>query len=168
MLGYDPTRGLAVLSRRRAAFRARLVGLGITVALMIGFYVWQREQFSGWGWMVAYAVTMAVSVGLAIGFWISYRIARRDLAELGPGPALRIGRAGVSIGPVYAGWPEVASLVVVGGGLGRSPRLQLNRHAGPPVSVPLDLLDVSPATLDSTARAYSGGRHGVDLSALDT
>ena len=28
-------------------------------------------------------------------------------------------------------------------------------------------VEVHPATLDSTARAYSGGRHGVDLTALD-
>jgi hypothetical protein len=34
--------------------------------------------------------------------------------------------------------------------------------------VPLDQIPTLPATLDSTARAYSGGRFGVDLRALDT
>jgi len=36
------------------------------------------------------------------------------------------------------------------------------------LTVPLDQIDVRPATLDLTARAYSGGRHGVDLQALDS
>ena len=34
--------------------------------------------------------------------------------------------------------------------------------------MPLDQVTVFPATLDTTVRAFSGGRHGIDLSALDT
>jgi hypothetical protein len=34
--------------------------------------------------------------------------------------------------------------------------------------VPLDQITVFPATLDSTVRAFSAGRHGVDLSAIES
>jgi hypothetical protein len=61
----------------------------------------------------------------------------------------------------------VVSIKVVKGGVGRSPRLELSRTNAGPGSVALDQISVHPATLDSTARAYSGGRHGVDLEALD-
>ena len=53
------------------------------------------------------------------------------------------------------------------GKLGHGPQLTVTRTDGYSLSVPLDQLDVYPATLDSTARAYSGGRFGVDLAALE-
>ncbi len=56
---------------------------------------------------------------------------------------------------------------MVKGGLGRGPVLRLTLADGRQVGVGLDQISVFPATLDSTARAFSGGRHGVDLTALD-
>ena len=35
-------------------------------------------------------------------------------------------------------------------------------------TLPFDQVTVFPATLDTTVRAFSGGRHGIDLSALET
>jgi hypothetical protein len=69
---------------------------------------------------------------------------------------------------VYVPWPEVVSLAAVRGrGIGAAPLLQLTRTSGPPLTVPFEQLSSRPATLDMTARAYSGGRHGIDLSAFD-
>jgi hypothetical protein len=38
---------------------------------------------------------------------------------------------------------------------------------GSQASVSFEQIPTYPATLDTTARAFSGGRHGVDLTALD-
>ena len=93
---------------------------------------------------------------------VGYVQAKRELASVREGVALRIGRAGVQVADAFAYWPQVSSLHVVKGRVGRSPRLapRPRRRLG---EVPLDQLDVLPATLDTTARAYSAGRHGVDL-----
>ena len=64
-------------------------------------------------------------------------------------------------------WSYVSSLDTVRGGPGRSPRLRLRTTDGRTSQVPLDQVQAFPATLDSSARAFSAGRHGVDLSALD-
>ena len=67
-----------------------------------------------------------------------------------------------------ASWPEVAAIDTVKPGLGRGPRLRLTTGDGRRGDVPLDQVTVFPATLDSTVRAFSAGRHGVDLSALES
>ena len=55
------------------------------------------------------------------------------------------------------GWPRQAAR-----------ELRLTLIDGRQAEVPLDQVTVFPATLDSTVRAFSAGRHGVDLSALET
>ncbi len=51
--------------------------------------------------------------------------------------------------------------------MGRGTMVRLTAVDGRQADVPLGHVTVFPATLDSTARAFSGGRHGVDLAALD-
>ena len=75
--------------------------------------------------------------------WHSGRRARRDVAD-------------------------VATIDTIKGGLGRGPRVRLVLTDGRQAAVPLDQINVFPATLDSTVRAFSAGRHGVDLSALES
>jgi hypothetical protein len=67
-----------------------------------------------------------------------------------------------------ASWPEVAVIDTIKGGVGRKPRLRVTTADGRRADVPLDQVTVFPATLDSTVRAFSAGRHGVDLSALES
>lgn len=166
---YDPTELETLVARRRAQVRSRIVSLVITLVILTVIYFWQAEQLRGVAAIaVAYSFAIALSLGWLAVVFIRYRRARADLAEVGDGLALRIGRPGVQVTDLYAGWPEVASLAMVkGGGLGRAPRLQLSLTDGRRASVGLNQISVFPATLDSTARAYSGGRHGVDLTALD-
>ena len=66
-----------------------------------------------------------------------------------------------------ASWPEVVVVNTVKGGMGKDPRLRLTTTDGRRADVPLDQITVFPATLDSTVRAFSAGRHGVDLSAIE-
>lgn len=152
--------------RSARMLRGRLISLAITIAVVIAFALWLRSQGQLAGLWIS-AVIIAASAAWA-GVWVVlYRRARRELSGAGAGTAIRIDRTGVEVGGQAAGWPEVASLAVVKGGLGRSPRLQLTRTDGQSSSVALNQVDVMPATLDSVARAFSAGRHGVDLTALD-
>jgi hypothetical protein len=110
---------------------------------------------------------LGISLGFAIFAFLAWRQANKILAAMGQGLALRIGRPGVEIAGAYVPWTEVGSLAVTRGRLGHGPQLTVTRSDGYSLSVPLDQLDVFPATLDSTARAYSRGQHGVDLTALE-
>lgn len=84
-----------------------------------------------------------------------------------PGTAIRVDRGGIEIAGLRAGWADVRSVATTKAGIGRSPRLQLTLLDGRTASLALDQVTVLPATLDSTVRAYSGGRQGVDLTALE-
>jgi hypothetical protein len=148
--------------------RSRLVSLGVTVVVLVLLYRFGGTRLQGAGFLAVYGIALVVSLAWFAGYLVAYLIARRELGTLGSGTAVVIGRRGVQVAGVSVPWSEVVALVVVPGGLGRSPRLELRRTSGGPASVPLNQVVVHPATLDSTARAYSAGRHGVDLAALES
>jgi hypothetical protein len=156
------------VARRRQQMRSRLISFGITIAVLVIFYLWQRDQLRGAGIVVIYVLVLLVSFAWFAVFLIGYLRARQELARVGSGTAVRIGPPGIQVAGLAASWNEVATLGAVKGGLGRSALLQLNLTDGRHATVPFEQLSVFPATLDSTARAFSGGRFGVDLSALDT
>jgi hypothetical protein len=164
---YDPSQLQQRVARRRRGMWSRVVSLGITILILVLFYVFGGDQTRAAGSLWVYGVIVGISLAWFVGYLVAWLRARRALAAVGTGTAVRIGRPGIQVGRVFARWSEVTEVTTATGRWGRSPRLELRRTSGPPVSVPLDQIDVHPATLDSTARAYSGGRHGVDLSALD-
>jgi hypothetical protein len=164
---YDAALIAEKVSRRRRLMRSRLVSLGITVVVLGGLYLWQRDQLQGVGFLILSGLILAVSVALFVVFLVRYQQARKELGSVGSGTAVRMGPPGVEVAGLFAAWPEVASLAAVPGRLGRSPVLQLTTLSGSQASVSFDQIPTYPATLDSTARAFSGGRHGVDLTALD-
>jgi hypothetical protein len=165
---YDAGPLMEKVARRRRLMRSRLLSLGITIVVLVIIYLWQRNQFQGGAaFGVLYAVVLLLSFGWFAVFLIGYLRARQELAGVGSGTAVRIGPPGVQVAGLAASWNEVASLAAVKGGLGQSPLLRLSLADGRQASVPFEQLPTFPATLDSTARAFSGGRFGVDLSALD-
>ena len=95
-------------------------------------------------------------------------MAKQEFRGLGSGTAIRIGPAGIQVAGLGASWPEVVAINTIKGGVGRDPRLRLSTTDGRRADVPLDQVTVFPATLDSTVRAFSAGRHGVDLSAIES
>jgi hypothetical protein len=147
---------------------SRLISLGITVVILVLLYVFGGDRLQGAGFLSVYGVVLAISLAWFVGYLVAWLRVRRELRGVGSGTAVRIGRPGIQVGRVFAPWSEVTGVAMTAGRWGRSDRLVLRRTGGPPASVPLNQIDVQPATLDSTARAYSGGRHGVDLSALDS
>lgn len=165
---YDSTAADQRVARRRQQIKMRLISLGITVVIMIIFYLWRREEMAGSFFLVGYLLVFAIAFGWLAFHYIGYRIAQRERADVGQGVALRIDRTGVELAGTFAPWPQVAGLAAVKGGFLRAERLQLSRTDGEPVSVAFEAMAVRPATIDQSARAYSAGRHGVDLSELDS
>jgi hypothetical protein len=166
-LVYDPSGPLQRVARRKKKLVSRAISLGITLAIMIGIYLWQRDQFGYSAPWVIYGIVLAISVAFGVVAFLAWRQARKILASMGQGIALRLGRPGVEIAGAYVSWADLGSLAVTKGKLGHGPQFTVTRTDGHSLSVPLDQLEVYPATLDSTARAYSGGRFGVDLAALE-
>jgi len=164
---YDAALIAEKVSRRRRMMRSRLVSFGITMVVLIGLYLWQRDQLQGVGFVILSGLILTVSAALFVVFLVRYLQARKELGSVGSGTAIRMGPPGIQVAGLFAPWPEVASLAAVRGRLGRSPVLQLTTLSGSQAGVSFDQIPTYPATLDSTARAFSGGRHGVDLTALD-
>lgn len=167
-LPFDPTQVQARVLRRRRRMRARLTSLIITVVLVVILAVWKRDQLKGAGYLTLFAFLLGGSTVWFVVYLIGYLRARHELNRMGSGLALRIDRTGVEVGGTFVPWPAVRGLAAAPGGLAKSPLLRLDQVDGPSLTVPLDQLAVKPATLDTTARAYSAGRHGVDLSRLDS
>ena len=165
---YDPGPLADKVGRRRRLLRSRLVSLGITIAILLLIYLWQRENLDGAFFVVLCAVVLAVSLVLIGISAVLLVAAKREFGGLGRGTAVWIGPAGIQVAGLSAAWPEVVSIRTVKGGIGRDPRLRLTTTGGRQADVPLDQISVFPATLDSTVRAFSAGRHGVDLSALES
>lgn len=169
LLPYDPTALDQTVRRRRRRLVGRLISLGISLAILGGVYAWQHRAIAAQGgaYWVFTGILLAISVVPLLVVLIGFLRARAELRRVPAGIAVRMGRPGVVVGTAFARWPEVVALEVVPGGLGRADRLRLRSASGAVGVVPLDQVVVHPATLDSTARAYSAGRQGVDLSRLD-
>lgn len=168
LVPYDPSQLQQKVARRRRGMWSRLVSLGVTAVILVLLYVFAGDRYQGGGFLTVYGVVAGISLAWFLGYLIAWLAARRQVRGVGTGTAVRIGRPGIQVARVFTPWPEVTALTMTAGLGGRNPRFELRRSSGPPVSVPLDQIEVHPAALDSTARAYSGGRHGVDLTALDS
>ena len=165
---YDPGPLADKVARRRRRLRSRLISLGITIAVLLLIYLWQRDALTGAFFVVLCAIVLGISLVL-IGISAALLVmAKREFASLGSGAAIWIGPPGIQIAGLNASWPEVVAIGTIKGGVGRDPRLRLTTVDGRHAEVPLDQVTVFPATLDSTVRAFSAGRHGVDLSALES
>ena len=163
---YDPAPAEEKVRRRHRMFRSRIFSLGITVVVLIALYFFVGRKYNGIAIFGLYGLMLLVSVGWLVAAYLAYRMAKRELASVGQGTALVIDRSGVQLAGTRVPWAQVTALTAIKGPMFGSPLFQL-AHAGGEVAVPFDHLEVSPARLDMVARAYSGGRHGVDLTAMD-
>ena len=161
---YDPGPLADKVARRRRRLRSRLISLGITIAVLLLIYLWQRDALTGAFCAIVLGISL-VLIGISAALLV---MAKREFASLGSGAAIWIGPPGIQVAGLNASWPEVVAIGTIKGGVGRDPRLRLTTVDGRHAEVPLDQVTVFPATLDSTVRAFSAGRHGVDLSALES
>ena len=169
LLPYDPTTLAETVRRRRRRFVGRVISLVISLAILGGILAWQWDTIrtQGGAYWVFLGVVMLINLVPLVVVLLGFLRSRQELRNVPSGIAVRMGRPGAVVGTAFARWPDVEALDVVPGGLGRADRLRLRTRDGATGLVPLDQVVVHPATLDSTARAYSAGRLGVDLSRLD-
>ena len=165
---YDPGPLTEKVERRRHLIRARLLSLGITIALLVLIYIWQGDALRSVGFIIIVAIVLGTSVAWLAVSVVLYFLAKREVKTMGNGVAIRIGPPGIEVAGLSAPWPYVAGIDTIKGGFDRGPRVRLTLTDGRKADVPLDQVTVFPATLDSTVRAFSAGRHGVDLSALES
>lgn len=168
---YDGTEVQRRLQHRKGMLRMRLISLAVTIVIMVVVYIFFRDRFEGAGpsWIIVYALVLLLSLGWVAGTFVAYRLAKQEAVGLPPEGtvALRVNRQGVEFAGTQIGWHELQEIAVVKGNFGQGQLLQAARTAGEPVWVSIRQLPVPLGTVDSVARAYSGGRHGVDLTALD-
>lgn len=163
---FDDSRLQDRVRRRKRGLWGRVVSLVITAGVLTLLYFFGGDARQGSGYLTVYGVVLGISAAWLVGYLVAWLRARRALGRVGRGTAVRVGRPGIQVARSFTPWAEVTGLAMVRH-RGRGVAFEVRRTSGPPVSVPLEQVDVHPATLDSTARAYSGGRHGVDLTALD-
>ena len=137
-----------------------MISLVITSALLLLIYLWRREDMQGAVFVVIDGLVLGISLAWLAASIVLYVLAKREARTLGNGIAIRIGPPGIQIAELAVTWPQVAAIDTIKGGLGRGPRVHLVLTDGRQAAVPLDQVNVFPATLDSTVRAFSAGRHG--------
>ncbi len=167
LVPYDSGPLTEKVARRRALVRSRMISLLITVAVLAGVYLWQRDQLRGAGFLIAYGIVLAVPLVWLIVVSIMYLRARGALRGVREGVAIRMGPPGIQVAELAAPWSQVSSVAAVKPGVGKGPVLRLSLVDGRQSAVPFEQVTVFPASLDSAVRAFSASRHGVDLSALD-
>lgn len=142
----------------------------LVAALLTAFYVWKASSLGGWS-VTLLVVAWVPTIALITWYAVKLAGARRNLAGIGTGDALVIGRAGIEgVTPGQSSermpWGEIASVAAASGGLGREPDLVVTRHDGRRWSVPLAFLDAQVGTIDNAVRVFSGGRKGLDVTNL--
>lgn len=165
---FDSARPAEKAERWRRLFRGRVITFGITIVILVGIYVWRRNQGDGGSFIAIYGIIFVVSLLWLVAYLVLWLIHRAAVRRVGIGIALRVDRRGITVVDTFAPWVEIISVKAVKGPMGVGPLLQVERTTGAPLTVPFDHMTVPPSTIDMTARAYSGGRHGVDLNALES
>lgn len=163
---YRPDVADAVVGRARRALVGRLVSTAISLGVFgILWAIWPAT-FTDWApWFIGVSLLTGGATALLDAVrWIRIR---GDARAVHAGLALGLNRDGVLIADRWLPWAEVGSMLVKPGSLGSSSRLVTTGRDNASTTVPLDLTDAMPATLDSVVRVLSGGRASVDLSRLD-
>ncbi|MFZ0529724.1 MAG: hypothetical protein WAL91_04205 [Propionicimonas sp.] len=151
-------------AKSRLFWRLGTTALGMA-AVAAAWYFWPDQVGP---WAPAYLWTsLAVLVGFGLANLVQFLRARADARLAQPGLAVGLNRNGLLVGQRWLPWPEVGSMIVKPGAFGASASLVTTGRDRTASSLPLDLTDTMPATLDTAVRVLSGGRAFVDLSRLD-
>ena len=104
---------------------------------------WWYALFSAIITFVLYGIVLGISAALGVFSFLAWRQAKKILASMGQGIALRLGRPGVEIAGAYVPWGDLGTLAVTKGKLGHGPQFTVTRTDGHSLSVPLDQLQVA-------------------------
>lgn len=191
VVAFNPVPAAGRVARHQAT-RLRLA-LEALVVVVVGALIWavSRKSFNVGtllgmllSWLVLFLILFVIQS-------LRLRSARKALLTIDEGTALRIDPAGVAVRRSLrdtrgsragfsdvatdprepeldlVAWDGVSRLAVLGTSMGAGPVLRVEDDAGHRWEVALSWLDALPGTIDSAVRAWSGGRQGLDASALD-
>jgi hypothetical protein len=171
---YDPTvlKGRVASARHGVIWGA--VTLGLTLVVLAGVLIHIQVNLDGtpgetWAmarWVLAFSA--GFSVLTLVGRLVWFYRQRAGLRRVGEGLALRLSSGGVQTaadGPLP--WDAIEEVRAARGKWGHGYSLELRGADGSTQTLPLEGLDLLPGSLDAATRAYSAGRHGVDLSVVD-
>lgn len=166
-----------VLAARVAGERGRAImngiSTGITVVGLAGVLLYVRlarqwvfdEVFGMLTWFLSISAVAGIAILVARLVWLSRLRAGLDAVD--EGVAFVVSSWGIEYADGHAAWDDIAHIAAAKGRLGQGCRLRVERLDGSGFDFPLEGLGILPGTLDAAVRAYSAGRHGVDLSLLD-
>lgn len=170
LVGYTP-----VAMTKRAAMIRKLMfrqWLGVGISLLISVVWWlifrpEVDSLLFWLLIASVALSLARVVITGVRLWR----ARRTIGRIPLGPAFQIDNHGVVLATVGTGerigWPDIRVVKGRGKLFNPGPRLEFGWQPDGHWSVPIIQLDAAPKSIDSALRAFSLGRFGLDLSAVD-
>lgn len=184
VVGYTPVRMANQVASMGVKLRSMVLSTLFSALIWTAIWWWQRANWGApWLLLVGYAVSLLGIVWAVI----QLVAARRALRRIPTGEALRLTADGMVTHTVQGervelNWDEARQIGVWGHEVGAGPRIKVKvarttqpkrfwqKASSPAVAweMPLYYLDALPGTIDGAIRAFSQGRHGLDVTGLDT
>lgn len=164
-MGFSPVRAAERVARWHGKLRTQLLLVALAVICALGVAMWRGFRLPLMG-AVLLVILVVVPLAFAIGDAVMLAIAKRDLASVGEGDALVVGRSGVTARDVTAPWASIRRLSTRPGGVLRSSLLVVETEQGA-TTLPLDFVDRPLAEIDHAVRQASSGRVAVEISPLE-
>lgn len=170
---YDPERVEQRIGVQRRRTIWGLISTALSVAGLAALYLYgllvTKGQPGETGqllrWVLGFSSVTGLISLLANLLWL--RALRRARWAVGQGLAMQLSHRGIETVDGMLGWDEISRVRAANGRLGQGYRLDIVGTDQRVRTFPLDGLALLPGTLDAATRAYSSGRHGVDLSVVD-
>ncbi len=158
------------VAKHRSSIRWRVISAIISLAILIAIVVFLNPGWSQ-GWLILFFALWALSTGIWMAIsLVGLHRAKRDLASISHGDAIRITRRGLEFlhpEPAQAEWARISALKITGASLGAGPKLVMEVDGKPAAMVPMSFLDAMPSAIDSAVSAHSLGRVRLDVSDMD-
>ena len=164
-------------TRFRLAVQALVVVIigGLLWALTADAFELSTVMWMFGAWVVLFLVLFVIQN-------LRQHAARKDLLDVGEGPALIVNSDGLSVRRILRtgeddsvaptmdeiGWKDMTSIKVGGSSIGSGPGLVVHADDGRQWEVPLSWLDCPPADIDAAVSTASRGRVHVEQAGVDT
>lgn len=169
-VALTPLPTAARVTKHRSAIRWRIISAIISLAILVAIVIFLNPGWSR-GWTIFFFAAWAISSGIwMVISMVGLHRAKKDLASIAHGDAIRISRHGLEFlhpQPVHADWAGISALKITGASLGAGPRLVMEVDGQPAAQVPMSFLDAMPSAIDSAVTAHSLGRVRLDVSDMD-
>jgi len=170
LVSYSPVAIAQRAARFRSTLNRRTISLVISAVFSgVLWFFYRPGPATLFFWLLVGAV--AYSLAQVIKLFVQLKWARKTTSQVPLGPAFQVDSLGIVLSTVpegeRVGWPDVSVVTGRNKSINPGPRLEFRWGSERSWSVPMIVLDVPPSAIDSALRAYSRGRFGLDLSAVD-